>query len=297
MDILAQLFATGLLLGGIYALISIGMTLIYGSVFLINFAHGDYLMVAMYLSWILYKEWGMSPYVSILLVVPAMFILGAITYTLVVRPVLGGSQKVKVFVTFGVGIVATNAILIFFGGEEQAVDVAALNNVLQVGEVRVSYASVIAFLVSIVVAAVLYFLMNRTLFGKSIRATGQNPLAAQLVGINVNRARLVMFGLSTALLGVAGPLLMPIYSVFPTIGHDFILIMFITIVLGGLGSYKGAIVGGLLVGLIQSLGGYYLPPELQGTILFILLICILIVRPHGIYGRAKVAGTAEKSVL
>lgn len=297
MDIFAQLFATGLLLGGIYALISIGMTLIYGSVFLINFAHGDYLMVAMYLSWMLYNLWGINPYISTLIVVPAMFILGAITYMLVVRPVLGGSQKIKVFVTFGVGIVATNAMLIIFGGEERVIHVTGVDNVLQLGEVRVSFAAVIAFLVSIAVAAALYFLMNKTLMGKSIRATGQNPLAAQLVGINVNRARLIMFGLSTALLGVAGPLLMPIYSVYPVIGHDFILIMFITIVLGGLGSFKGAVVGGLLVGLIQSLGGFYLPPELQGTILFILLIAILIVRPHGIYGRAKVVGTAGKSVL
>lgn len=297
MDILAQLLATGLLLGGIYALISIGMTLIYGSVFLINFAHGDYLMVAMYLSWMLYNVWGINPYVSTLIVVPAMFILGAITYMLVVRPVLGGSQKIKVFVTFGVGIVATNAILIIFGGEERVIHVTGVENVLRIGEVRVSYAAVIAFVVSLAVAGGLYFLMNRTMLGKSIRATGQNPLAAQLVGINVNRARLIMFGLSTALLGVAGPLLMPIYSVYPSIGHDFILIMFITIVLGGLGSFKGAIVGGLVVGLIQSLGGFYMPPELQGTILFLLLIVILIIRPHGIYGRAKVPGTAGKSVL
>lgn len=297
MDILAQLLATGLLLGGIYALISIGMTLIYGSVFLINFAHGDYLMVAMYLSWLLYNVWGINPYLSTLIVVPAMFILGAVTYLLVVRPVLGGSHKIKVFVTFGVGIVATNAILMIFGGEERVIHVTGVNDVLRVGEVRVSYASVIAFLAAIVVAAGLYFLMNRTLIGKSIRATGQNSLAAQLVGINVNRARWIMFGLSTALLGVAGPILMPIYSAYPVVGHEFILIMFITIVLGGLGSFKGAIVGGLIVGLVQSLGGYYMPPELQGTILFILLIGILIVRPQGIYGRAKIVGTAGKSVL
>ena len=297
MDILAQLLATGLLLGGIYALISIGMTLIYGSVFLINFAHGDYLMVAMYLSWLLYNVWGINPYVSTLIVVPAMFILGAVTYLLVVRPVLGGSHKIKVFVTFGVGIVATNAILMIFGGEERVIHVTGVNDVLRVGEVRVSYASVIAFLAAIVVAAGLYFLMNRTLIGKSIRATGQNSLAAQLVGINVNRARWIMSGLSTALLGVAGPILMPIYSAYPVVGHEFILIMFITIVLGGLGSFKGAIVGGLIVGLVQPLGGYYMPPELQGTILFILLIGILIVRPQGIYGRAKIVGTAGKSVL
>jgi branched-chain amino acid transport system permease protein len=211
--------------------------------------------------------------------------------------VLGGSHKIKVFVTFGVGIVATNAILIIFGGAERTVHVDGVNEVLQVGSVRASWASVIAFVVAIVVAVALYLLMNKTMIGKSIRATGQNPLAAQLVGININRARWVMFGLSTALLGIAGPILIPIYSAYPTVGFDFVLIMFITIVLGGLGSFKGAVIGGLIVGVIQSVGGYYMPPELQGSILFILLILILIVRPQGLYGRAKLVGSAEKSVL
>jgi branched-chain amino acid transport system permease protein len=135
------------------------------------------------------------------------------------------------------------------------------------------------------------------MIGKSIRATGQNPLAASLVGINISRSRWVMFGLSTALLGVAGPLLVPIYPIYPAVGHDFILIMFITIVLGGLGSFKGAVIGGLIVGVIQSVGGYFMPRELQGSILFILLILLLILRPQGLFGRAKLVGSAEKSVL
>ncbi len=297
MDIIAQLAATGILLGGIYALISIGMTLVYGSIFLINFAHGDYLMVSMYLTYVLTTVWGMNPYASVIIVMPAMFLLGALTFILVVKRVLHGSHKIRVFVTFGVGIVATNAILMIFGGAERTIHVDGVNEVLQIGEVRVSYASLIAFAAAILVAVGLYFLMNKTMIGKSIRATGQNPLAAQLVGVNITRARWVMFGLSTALLGVAGPLLVPIYPFYPAVGHDFILIMFITIVLGGLGSFKGAVVGGLLVGVIQSMGAYFMPRELQGSILFILLILLLLIRPQGLYGRAKLVGAAEKSVL
>jgi branched-chain amino acid transport system permease protein len=292
--LLAQLVVSGALLGGMYALISLGLTLVYGSLHLINFAHGDYLMVAMYLAWVCFNWFHINPYLSILIVTPVMFVAGCLTYGLLIRPVLRSTHIVQVFITFGLGIIVQNVALIIFTGEERSIDIPIARSVASIGGVKLTYTSLIAFGVALAAAGLLYLAMRYTYLGKSIRATGQNPLAAQLVGINTNVARLVTFGVSSALLGIAGPMLIPVYSTYPTIGNDFILIIFIVIVLGGLGSYRGAIVGGLTIGVVQTLSNYYLHSPINQALLLLVLIVILVIRPSGLFGRARLVGSGGR---
>lgn len=292
--LLAQLVVSGALLGGMYALISLGLTLVYGSLHLINFAHGDYLMVAMYLAWVCFNWFHINPYLSILIVTPVMFVAGCLTYGLLIRPVLRSTHIVQVFITFGLGIIVQNVALIIFTGEERSIDIPIARSVASIGGVKLTYTSLIAFCVALAAAGLLYLAMRYTYLGKSIRATGQNPLAAQLVGINTNVARLVTFGVSSALLGIAGPMLIPVYSTYPTIGNDFILIIFIVIVLGGLGSYRGAIVGGLTIGVVQTLSNYYLHSPINQALLLLVLIVILVIRPSGLFGRARLVGSGGR---
>ena len=289
--ILAQLVVSGLLLGGVYSLISLGMTLEYGALKLINFAHGEYLMLAMYLSWILSNAFGLNPYLSIVIVTPVMFAAGCLTYWILIRPVLRSTHLVQVFVTFGLSIVLQNAALIVFGGLERSVNVSFIASVVVLGPVRITYVGLIAFATALAATGVLYLVMRNTYLGKSIRATGQNPLAAQLVGVDVNRARLLTFGLGTGLLGIAGPMLVPMYSTYPTVGSEFILIIFVVMVLGGLGSFQGAVVGGLFVGVVQAVAGYFVASEINQVLLFLLLAGILIYRPSGIFGRERTVGS------
>ena len=290
-ELLTQLVVSGVLLGGMYALISLGLTLVYGSLHLINFAHGDFLMIAMYLAWVCFTSFHIDPYLSILVVTPLMFVAGCLTYVLLIRPVLRSAHIVQVFITFGLGLIVQNIALIAFTGTERSIDIPIAKSVFSVGGVRITYTALIAFAVALAAAGLLFLLMRYTYLGKSVRATGQNPLAAALVGINTNVARLVTFGVSSALLGVAGPMLIPIYATYPTIGNDFILIIFIVIVLGGLGSYRGAIVGGLTVGVIQTVSNYYLHSPINQALLLLLLIAILVVRPSGMFGRARLVGS------
>lgn len=293
-ELLAQLAVSGVLLGGMYALISLGLTLVYGSLHLINFAHGDYLMIAMYLSWICFTSFHVNPYLSILIVTPVMFVAGCLTYVLLIRPVLRSTHIVQVFITFGLGIIVQNVALIAFTGTERSIDIPIARSVYTIGGVKITYTALIAFLVAVASAWLLFMLMRYTFLGKSIRATGQNPLAAQLAGINTNAARLVTFGISSALLGIAGPMLIPVYATYPTIGNDFILLIFIVIVLGGLGSYRGAIVGGLIIGVVQTISNYYLHSPINQALLLLLLIAILVVRPSGMFGRARVVGSGGR---
>lgn len=293
-NVLAQLVVAGVLLGGMYALISLGLTLVYGSLHMINFAHGDYLMIAMYLAWVCFTAFHVNPYLSIIIVTPAMFGLGCLTYLLLIRPVLRSTHLVQVFITFGLGIIVQNVALIAFSGTERSIDIPIARSVFSVAGVKITYTALIAFGVALAAAGLLFLLMRYTFLGKSIRATGQNPLAAQLVGINTNVARLVTFGVSSALLGIAGPMLIPVYAIYPTIGNDFILIIFIVIVLGGLGSYRGAIVGGLTIGVIQTVSNYHLHSPMNQAVLLLLLILILVIRPSGMFGRTRLVGSGGR---
>ena len=285
--IILQTLISGLLIGGIYALISMGLNLILGVVRIVNFAHGEFLMIAMYLSFLCYSLMGLDPYVSAVIVIGILFVLGVVTQKVMIEPILDTPASIKIFATLGLSIALQNLALIIFDANHYSVRTTYQSSVIQLGEIAISIPRLVAFAVAITVAVSLYLFLQKTMVGKAIRAVAMQREAAFLVGINVKRIYLLAFGIGAALVGLAGSMLMPIYSVYPTIGTTFVLIAFVVVVLGGMGSMFGAFYGGLFIGLIESLSGVLFSPGLKEAIYFLIFILVLLVRPSGIFSRGK----------
>jgi branched-chain amino acid transport system permease protein len=280
---------SGLLLGGIYALVSLGLNLIFGVVRIVNFAQGEFIMIAMYATYACFFFFGMSPYVAIFIVAPGMFLFGIIVQRLLLQP-LRDEPLMQVFTTFGLLILMQNVVLAITRGEGKSVAVAASRTVIDLGIMKANAGRVIIFVVTAAIAGALLAFLRYSHAGKVIRAVIQDRDAARLMGINVELTYLLVFGLGAALAGVAGSLLAPIYTLQPQIGGNFILAAFAVVVLGGMGSVAGAYFGGLAVGIVESFAGYYVDPALKQAIWFLIFIAVLVVRPSGLFGRK---GTEE----
>jgi len=284
MDNVLHILVVGLLLGGIYGLVSIGLNLIFGVIRIVNFAHGELVMLAMYGAYLCYATLGLDPYVSLLVVVPAMFVLGVIVHRLILEP-LHGESSMQIFATFGLLIVFQNVVLALTRGEGYSVPSKIAGVTFGVGDIRVTMSRLIIFVALTLAAVALHLFLQRTLMGKSIRAVTQDGQAARLMGINVQRTFTITFGIGAALAGLAGVLLAPIYTLSPSIGGNFILAAFAVVVLGGLGSVAGAYFGGMIVGLVEAFAGFYIDPELKQAIWFLIFLAVLIVRPTGLFGQ------------
>lgn len=282
---LVNVLAVGLLLGGIYSLVSVGLNLIFGVIRIVNFAQGEFVMLGMYGTFAAQVALGFDPYLAGLVVVPALFLLGAVVYRLLLQP-LQGEPMMQVFATFGLLMVLQNAVLAVTGGIALSVASRLSAVSVSIGPVQVGLVRLIALLAATAVALALGWFLRATLVGKSIRAVAQDRKAARLMGINVERTYMVSFGIGAALAGLAGCLLSPLYSMSPQIGVNFIMPAFAVVVLGGLGSVFGAYVGGFIVGLTEAFAGYYLDPALKHAILFAVFIAVLLVRPAGLFGKA-----------
>lgn len=278
----------GLLLGGIYGLVSIGLTLIFGVVRIVNFAHGEILMIGMYGTYLAYAYLGINPYVALVLVVPAMFVIGMVVQRLLIQPLLG-EPMMQIFVTFGLIIFLQNLVLMLTGGAALGIQTSNGGGVSLFGQ-RVNAAQLVAFVAAIAIVVALHLFLQRTMMGKAIRAVTQDKRAAAVVGIDVKRIYLLTFGIGTAITGVASVCLTPIYTLSPTIGSNFVLAAFAVVVLGGLGSVWGAYFAGLIVGLVEAFAGFYIDPALKSAVWFFIFIVVLIVRPSGLLG---VAGAEE----
>ncbi len=284
MSVLPQLVVSGLLLGGVYALISIGLTLIFGVLRIVNFAHGEFLMLAMFASYWLFELSRIDPYVSLLLVVPAAFGLGALAYLVVIRHTLGRPHVVQIFATVGLLIALQNLALVLWSPDYRTVRPSYGDATLVLAGIPVAVTKVVAFLVAMLVALGLLAFLRHTYAGKAIRALAQDRTAATLMGIDADRMYLLTFALGIACVGVAGAVLLPIFYVFPTVGQHFVIISFVVVVLGGLGSMAGAILGGLLIGLVETFSGYLIAPSMQQLAYFLVFMLILAVRPTGLFG-------------
>ncbi len=282
--ILLQLVINGLLLGGIYALISIGLTLIFGVVRVINFAHGEFLMLSMYITYFSYTLLGLNPYLSLLIGIPLMFFVGMATDQLIIRPLREAPAYMQVFATVGLSIVLLNLALFLFSGDYQSIHMAFAEKTVHFGGLSVSYAKLIIFFSAILVSIALNLLLKYTNTGKQIRAIAQDRMAAKLVGINLNRIYMLTFGIGTALVGIAGALILPVYYVFPSVGIYFVLTAFVVVVLGGMGNMVGALLGGFIIGITDSLSGYYIDPSLKEVVSFIIFLIVLLIRPSGLMG-------------
>ncbi|WP_027780227.1 branched-chain amino acid ABC transporter permease [Paraburkholderia caledonica] len=287
MSIFLQLLVNGLLLGGAYAIISIGLTLIFGVVRVVNFAHGELLMVGMYAVWMLAQHLGWHPYISAVPVALMLFAAGALLQRFVIQPLLSSEAHIQIFATVGVSTALLNLALMIFGADVHPVDVTFGTEHLQLGSLNVSTGQVITFVVAILVASGLHVFLQQTFTGRAFRAVAQHRYAASLMGVNVKATYILAFGFGAALVGLASGLLAVQYPVFPTVGQYFVLTAFVIVVLGGLGSLLGALVGSLVIGLIDSLAGYYVSPDLKEVVYFALFLVILFVRPTGLFGLGR----------
>jgi branched-chain amino acid transport system permease protein len=285
MDILPQLVANGVLLGGVFALISIGLTLIFGIVRVVNFAHGEILMVGLYAAWLLSSQLGLHPYLAAFPLVVGFFGLGWLMQRGIIQPLLDADPHIQIFATVGVGTALANGALMLFSADLRSVDLPwARQPADLLGLASVSRGNLVAFAVSGLATTGLVLFLQRTHLGRAIRAVAQNRYAAPLMGIDVNRIYAITFGIGTACVGLAAAVLAPLYPAFPTVGSFFVLTAFVVVVLGGMGSLEGAVIGALIIGLVDSLAGYYIAPDLKEVVYFAIFIGILIVRPAGLFG-------------
>lgn len=282
--LIAQVILSGIMVGGLYALVAVGLNLVFGVLRIINFAHGEYLMVSMYGAWWLWRI-GLDPYLAILVVVPAMAALGALSERFLVRYTLSSHAHVKIFVTLGLSLALQNLALLAFSADYLNVRTIYQTATFGFAGLTFSVTRLVAFFAMLAAAGGLFLFLQRTDFGKAIRATAQDSTTARLMGIDVDRIYMVTFAIGSALVGLAGCLLVPIYYVFPTVGIDFVVVAFVVVVLGGLGSLPGAIIGGLLIGVIEQLSGFFVETSLRQVVYFVIFIAVLAVRPAGLLGQ------------
>ena len=274
----------GFMFGAIYALVALGLTLIYGVLHIINFAHGAMLMLALYSAYFLFKILNIDPYVAILIVTPASFIFGYVIYRWGIGKLSGGKDQNILLITLGLSIILENAALFFFTGDQQTISLSYSYDSLDLGFLYLSYPKLISFIASLVICGLLWMLMTLTDLGKAIRAVAKQREGARLVGIDVEHVFAVTFGIGIACLGAAGCMLLPIFYVDPYTGNVFVIIAFTIVVLGGMGSIVGALLGGFVIGVTESVGGLLLGESLGQIGISLIFILILICRPTGIFG-------------
>jgi len=285
---IGQVLVNGILLGGIYALVSLGLTLIFGVMRIINFAHGQFLMLAMYATYWLFQLYGLDPYVSILIVVPLMMAIGMGAYRMIIQPIIDASEMTHVFATLGLNLSLQGIALFLWQGDFRGIRTSYSSMVIHLGPLYINLPRLIIFLCAIAAILALFLFLKRTYTGKAIRASAQKRVAAQLMGVNLSKIYMIAFGIGIAIVGLTGAVLMPIYEVFPSVGSLFALVAFVVVVLGGLGNLGGALAGGIVIGVVESVSGVFIAPALKEGVYFIIFVIILLLRPTGIFGKAAI---------
>lgn len=281
--------ANGLSMGAIYGLIALGLTLIFGIMKIINFAQGALLMVSMMISYWLWVATGLSPYILVLIVAPLMFLMGYFSERFLIKPVIDAQKDVRepvsvLLLTAAFAIVLENLCLMLFGADYVMAQTSFSSQTLALGSVTVSAARFYGLLIALVVAFMFYMFLQYSQTGRNLRATGQDRNAAALMGIDVTKTYAIAFGIGTALLAVAAVALIPFYYVHPSVGAVFMTKAFIVVVLGGLGSVPGAILGGIIIGLIESVAAQYMTATLTAMLVYLVFLVVLFIKPTGIFG-------------
>lgn len=285
---LSQALVDGLLIGGVYALIGVGMTLIFGVMRIINASHGDLMMMAMYLAFALFTAYNLDPFVSVLVAMPALFLFGMLMYVGLIKRLRVTAEENSVILTWGVALILVNLFTLAFSGDYRSVLTDYSTSTLRFGDVALSIPMMGTFAVAVILTATLYQFLLHTNLGKGIRAIGQNVTGAQIVGINIHRVQMIAFGIGAALAGAAGAAFSSAFYMFPSVGGLFTIKAFVVIVLGGIGNVIGAFMAGLALGLAESLGGVYVSLALKDVFGFVIFIAILLLRPAGLFGRRRV---------
>ncbi len=285
MTALPQLLISTVLLGGIYALIAVGLTLIFGIMRVVNFAHGEFLMLGMYLAFWSFTLWGVDPYFILVVAVPLFFAIGLGVYALVMRGVIHASHNVQIFTTVGLSTALQNVALVLWTGDFRFVRPWESSVVVRILGAAFNLSQVIAFAVALLFTLALFAFMKWTHAGRVMRATAQDGEAATLMGINTDRVYRLAFAIGIACVGVAGVLVSPLYSVYPTAGLQFVLLAYVVVVLGGLGDMVGALLGALIVAGVEVIGSYVFGSAWKEVIYFVLFIAVLVFRPAGLFGQ------------
>jgi branched-chain amino acid transport system permease protein len=281
---LLQAIAGGLLLGGVYALLASGLSLIFGVMRVVNFAHAEFMMLGMFATYFLATALNIDP---LLLALPVGIGIGILGFTIgrtLLEQVPRGDQNAQLILTLGVSLIFQNLTLVMLGPTPRVVVRSYTNAYWSPAGLFINYARLYACIASLLIMAALYVFLTRTWTGRAMRATADDPISAGGVGINVRRTHVIAFMLGCGLAGLAGTLMVTFTAAAPSIGNDFIVIIFLAVVLGGLGSIGGATLGAFLVGLVQSLSGLLLPLQLQNVTLFVVFVAVLLVRPQGLFG-------------
>ena len=284
---LFQALVSGLLTGGLFALVAVGLTMILGVLGIINFAHGEFLMLGMYVTYLFCAKLNVDPYLTLLITVPVFFVFGAIIERFLINPVLDSPMEIQLLLTVGLFFFLQNSALLAFGPYLKSIQTGYANNIIEIWHASFASTRLIMFAFAIAFTVALYIFLRKSDLGKAIRAVSEQPEGAMLVGINVKKVYMIAFGIGAACAAGAGTLLMPIYYVDPYIGLTFILTAFVVVILGGMGNYVGALIGGLIVGLAEAFGAVVFPASLKQMVTYVIFILILLFRPTGLFGKRR----------
>ncbi len=284
-SVLGQTAISGVLTGGLYALVAIGLTMIFGVMKIINFAHGEFLMLGMYFSFFLTTGLKLDPYFSVLFAIPIFFLIGILVQKGLIHRVIGSSADIQILLTLGLSLFLQNLALLLWGPHLKSMQSAYLLKVFRFGTLSINSTRLIAFLFALAITYVLYVFLKKADIGKAIRACSEEKRGAQVVGIDIQKMHLVSFGIGTACAGVAGTLLMPFYYADPHVGAGFVLVAFVVVVLGGMGNFLGALFGGFVIGLAEAFGAIILPAALKQVVTFVIFVLILFFKPTGLFGK------------
>ncbi len=287
MTLFLQSLISGILIGGVYALIGIGLTIIFGVMRVINFAHGDIMMVGMYMTYFLFTLFGIDPFVSVLVTIPLMFVFGAILQKLFINRILGALPQNQILLTIGLGLIMSNSMMLAFTSDYKILTTSYSSSSYRLAGLSVSKPLAISFLITVVITAALYRFLMKTDTGQAIRATAQDREAAQLMGINVKWMSILAFGIGASMAGTAGALISPTYYIFPQVGSAFTLKAFVITVLGGMGSVVGATLGGVIIGVVESMGAAYISSDWKDVVVFAIFLLVLLVKPSGLMGTSR----------
>lgn len=287
-QIFFQTIVNGLFTGGIYALVAVGLTLIYGVMLILNFAHGEFLMLGMYIAFWLFTSFNLDPYLAAPLAAVLIFCFGALIQRGIIQRVLNSHPLNQIVLLLGISTLITGLVQFFWSANPRSIHVVYETSVISMVGLRFSIPKMVAFFSALFISIGLYMFLRLTKTGKAIRAVSQSSRAALLMGIDVNFIYLLTFGIGTAVTAVAGVLLTPTYTLIPTVGQQFSVIAFVVVVLGTMGNFIGAFLGGLIIGVVEAFAGFYLGGDVKIIASMLVFILILLLKPSGLFGRKKV---------
>lgn len=283
--IIGQILANGILMGFVYALVAVGLTLTWGVMDIINFAHGEFLMISMYTAFWMFTLFAMDPLVALPICIAVLFILGVLTYTGIIRRVINAPGLTALLATFGFSMFLKNLAQFLWTPNFRYINNAVVSGkTIELGSIVIGLPQIVAAAASVILTTVIMTFMDKTRTGKAIQATALNKNTALLMGINTKKIYAITFGLSGACVGAAGALMSTFFPIYPASGALYSVIAFVAVALGGFGNIKGALFGGLIIGLAEALGGYLLGTQFKYAIVFLIYLIVIQVRPKGLFG-------------